>query len=99
MNNIEMKKRALWHLMMSIMLAHHAAVRYLDMNNVIRLQSHGELSGQLAMLYYLDIIPDALKTKHTHTIGATVAEYRAMYNDILSLYMEYGGDKEFAPKL
>lgn len=99
MNDIEMKKRALWHLLSSISTAHSAAIDYDSMYATYRLAVHRELTGQLAMLYYLDIIPDSIKTKHTYTIGATTDEYKAMYNDILSLYIECGGYAEYAPKL
>lgn len=99
MNTIEMKKTTLWHLLMSITISYSTTTRYTNMYDTVRLQAHAEMSGQLAMAYYLDIIPENLKTKHTHAIGATADEYKDMYNDILSLYVENGGDKDFAPKL
>lgn len=99
MNIIEMKQRTLWHLLMSITIAHSTTARYNNMYDTVRLQAHAEMSGQFALAYYLDIVSDSIKTRHTRAIGATADEYRAMYNDILSLYVECGGDREFAPKL
>lgn len=99
MNTIEMKKRVLWHLLMAISTAHSTAIKHNNPFETIRIHDHAELSGQFAMAYYVDAIPEIVKTNHTYAVYASIEEYEAMYADILSLYLECGGHKEFAPTL